>query len=514
MPEMKVIAMYLPQFHRLRENDEWWGEGFTEWTAVKAAEPLFEGHDQPRVPLNDNYYDLLDKETMKWQSGLMKKYSIYGMCFYHYWFKDGRKILEKPAENLLKWNDIDMPFCFSWANEPWTRTWSKLNYKNVWSSKFENAAEEKTFKSGVLLEQNYGEEKEWEEHFDYLLPFFQDSRYIKIENKPVFIFYRPLSIPCLERMVEYWRKLAEEAGFKGIYCIGTNILGNKSLNAVLIQEPQYTMLRNFDKKYGTVDRNIEKYIDGKELWKLILKRQNRTDEKMYFGGFSGYDDTPRRGVSGTVVDNLDVNEFYSNLVQLLYKNEQCGSEITFINAWNEWGEGMYLEPDTKNGYKYLETVQRAMENYRTEGACLKANDSAAKSIETDLIVERYRSYWRIFNSWLTLKEEGKRLDEYLKNKGYYQIAIYGIGMVGLHLVKELEGSSVSIKYGIDQRGNNIHQVFPVYRREDELPEADAVIVSVTYEYGEIYQYLKDRLKCPIISLEEVVDESLVFDNGK
>ena len=118
MPEMKVIAMYLPQFHRLRENDEWWGEGFTEWTAVKAAEPLFEGHDQPRVPLNENYYDLLDKKTMEWQSELMKKYSVYGMCFYHYWFKDGRRILEKPAENLLNWNNVDMPFCFSWANEP------------------------------------------------------------------------------------------------------------------------------------------------------------------------------------------------------------------------------------------------------------------------------------------------------------------------------------------------------------------------------------------------------------
>ena len=118
---MKVIAMYLPQFHRVKENDEWWGEGFTEWTAVRGAKQLFNGHYQPRIPQNRNYYDLLEKDTMLWQASLMKQYGIDGMCIYHYWFKDGRKILEKPAENLLQWKDVDMPFCFSWANETWAR---------------------------------------------------------------------------------------------------------------------------------------------------------------------------------------------------------------------------------------------------------------------------------------------------------------------------------------------------------------------------------------------------------
>ncbi len=112
---MKIIAMYLPQYHRTPENDEWWGEGFTDWEAVKKAKPLFEGHNQPRVPLNDNYYDLLEKNTMQWQADLMHEYGIDGMCIYHYWFKDGRQVLEKPAENLLRWTDIDMPFCFCWA---------------------------------------------------------------------------------------------------------------------------------------------------------------------------------------------------------------------------------------------------------------------------------------------------------------------------------------------------------------------------------------------------------------
>lgn len=126
---MKIFTMYLPQFHRTLENDAWWGEGFTDWVSTKNVAPLFSGHVQPRIPLNSNYYDLTEKETMKWQAELMHQYGIDGMCIYHYWFKDGRKVLEKPAENLLKWKDIDMPFCFYWANESWARSWSNVPEK-------------------------------------------------------------------------------------------------------------------------------------------------------------------------------------------------------------------------------------------------------------------------------------------------------------------------------------------------------------------------------------------------
>ena len=155
---IKIISMYLPQFHRVKENDEWWGEGFTEWTAAKQAHPLFENHYQPHIPLNQNYYDLLDKKTMQWQADLMKKYGIDGQCIYHYWFKNGRQILERPAENLLHWTDIDMPFFFCWANESWARTWSHLRNRTPWSTELE--PKQKAGDNGVLLEQQYGEEKE------------------------------------------------------------------------------------------------------------------------------------------------------------------------------------------------------------------------------------------------------------------------------------------------------------------------------------------------------------------
>lgn len=216
----KVLAMYLPQFYRTKENDEWWGEGFTDWTTVRGAKPLFDGHIQPEVPLNENYYDLLDKETMRSQINLMQKHGIDGICIYHYWFKEGRQILEKPAENLLGWKDLNTQYCFCWANETWARTWSNFGDSNVWAAKYEKNRNYDD--GGILLEQQYGNSKEWDKHFDYLLPFFKDERYIKYEDKPVFVIYRPKLIFCLEEMIELWNLLAKENGFSGVYFIFAN----------------------------------------------------------------------------------------------------------------------------------------------------------------------------------------------------------------------------------------------------------------------------------------------------
>ena len=165
---MKVIAFYLPQFHTIPENDEWWGKGFTEWTNVKAAKPLFEGHVQPRIPLNNNYYNLLDDEVMEWQVELARQYGVYGFCFYHYWF-DGHMLLEKPMENMLNSDKINFPYCICWANENWTNAWTANG-------------DVKT-----LIKQTYGDREEWERHFSYLLDFFKDKNYIKENNKPLFV---------------------------------------------------------------------------------------------------------------------------------------------------------------------------------------------------------------------------------------------------------------------------------------------------------------------------------------
>ena len=233
---MKIIAMYLPQFHRTPENDEWWGEGFTEWTAVRNAKPLFEGHSQPQAPLDEKYYNLLEKNTMIWQSELMHKYGVDGMCIYHYWFKDGRKILEKPVENLLQWKDIDMPYCLCWANETWARSWSGLKGKNTWADKFEQKNENS---KDILLEQKYGTEEAWEEHFEYFYKFFCDERYIKIDGKPLLLIYKINTIARLDDMILLWRELAREKGFPDIYVVGAEAenVPDGILDANLIKQP-------------------------------------------------------------------------------------------------------------------------------------------------------------------------------------------------------------------------------------------------------------------------------------
>ena len=193
---MKIITFYLPQFHEIPENNKWWGEGFTEWVNMKKAKPLFDNHYQPRVPLNKNYYNLLDIDVMRWQAKIASEAGIYGFCFYHYWF-DGHMLLEKPMENFLNHPEIDINYCISWANEDWTNAWVTSNSK-------------------TLISQTYGNEQDWEKHYQYFKPFFQDKRYIKEDGKPFLILYRPEIIPCLNEMLDYWRKRAIDDGFKGL----------------------------------------------------------------------------------------------------------------------------------------------------------------------------------------------------------------------------------------------------------------------------------------------------------
>ncbi len=363
---MKVIAMYLPQFHRIPENDAWWGEGFTEWTAVKNAKPLYEGHEQPRVPLNDNYYDLLDKNTMEWQASLMHEYGIDGMCMYHYWFKDGKRLLEKPAENLLKWTDIDMPFCFCWANETWARSWSDAEkwVKNAWADTFEpdRAVDTTTDQKGILVKQEYGDQHDWTEHFEYLLPFLREERYIRIDDRPVIIIYRATEIDCIGEMICCWRQLALDNGLNGLFIMGGGIDRDISdyVDAIFYRTPAdlYKLFR----RYPGRDKNSIPF-SYKDVWNAILDYVPLYNAKPYFVGITGYDTTPRQGKKATIYEGVSPDVFEENLYELLIKSDFYGSDMVFINAWNEWGEGMYLEPDTKWEYSFLESVQNVKKKY-------------------------------------------------------------------------------------------------------------------------------------------------------
>ncbi len=492
---VKAIALYLPQFHRVSENDEWWGEGYTEWTAVKQAEKLFSEHYQPHVPLHKNYYDLLDKKTMDWQAQLMKKYNVYGMCFYHYYFQDGRKILEKPSENLLQWTDIDMPFCFSWANQPWVRSWSKFYQGGgFWNSKIEK----KQGKNGdeILLRQRYGAEKEWTEHFYYLLPFFKDKRYIRINDKPVFIIYRPADIECLADMIDKWNILANENEIKGIYFIGTNV--NCPCMDSLLRQKMYDseMLVN----------NREDY---EEACYRIIQTELQQDDDAYLCGFPGYDDSPRRGENGIVIENSTPDKFYSLMKVLCYLTEKKGKEFVFVNAWNEWGEGMHLEPDEKYGYAYLEALKKALDDYKD----FKEDDLDMERIghtesEQSISIRRNANMVKALDKWLCIKETGKTLVSFFKKNKFQDVAIYGIGILGRHLITELEhDENINIVYGIDRRKNEslLMYSFPIYGVNQKLPQVDLIVVTVIHDYDKVCMTLRRWYDGKIVSLKEIID---------
>jgi len=369
---IKPIAFYLPQFHEIAENNQWWGKGFTEWTNVKSAIPLFRQHQQPKVPLDNNYYDLLDRKTMLWQAELAKKYCVYGFCMYHYWFKDGKKLLEKPAENLLQWKEIDIHYCFSWANESWIRTWSKRG-GNDWNELYDKKlGKHEQMTNGMLMEQDYGDVSEWKKHFEYLLPFFKDSRYIKVTNRPMFLIYRPLSIDCLKEMLSWWEKWAVENGFDGMYILSTNadVEGNQYIQGVVKYEPtcvwqevfgwQTYLQANIGKIRKKILGSCLKKYNYDKIWKGILKKY-QFKKNTFPGALVNFDDTPRRGKNGAVFVNATPDKFYRYFSELL---RQCRDfykqEYVFLTAWNEWAEGAYLEPDNENQYAWLEAVREAV----------------------------------------------------------------------------------------------------------------------------------------------------------
>ena len=354
--EISTVAMYLPQFHRIPENDRWWGEGFTDWVTVKNARPLRDGHRQPIAPLGGRYYDLTEKETMEWQAGLAEEYGIDGFCFYHYWFGDGELLLERPAENLLGWKDIPMKFCFCWANETWARSWSAVKDSNPWADAFESegTGDGADNESSILIEQRYGDEGSWDDHFAYLMRFFRDDRYITVDGKPLMLIYKPELIDCLGEMTDRWRSLAEKEGLPGLYIIGLNMTAQDDhLDAALISAPAGYI--DFDGLEEPEEGG--RWTDAASVWERGLDAGPVGNMKTYYGAFAGYDDSPRRGKNGIILGGNSPEVFRNNLVRMMRKNLIAGNDIQFINAWNEWGEGNMLEPDETYGYSFLEAVR-------------------------------------------------------------------------------------------------------------------------------------------------------------
>lgn len=360
---MKIIAFHLPQFHAIPENDLWWGKDFTEWTSTKKAKPLYKNHYQPKVPLNNNYYNMLEDEVMEWQMKLAEKYGIGGFCFYHYWFC-GKKLLEKPIERLLNNHNANLPYCLAWANEPWTRAWNG-----------------KEGEKEILLPQDYGDEKDWIEHFNYLLQFFKDDRYIRINGKPVFLIYRSYNILKCNHMINTWNRLAKENNLNGLYMITMETgheIDNRHMtfDASVEFEPMKT-LKGWQDWINKTYYNLKilektenmpffyKYFLNKisydECYDIITKREHKGNKKVYLGAFQGWDNTARKGIYGYITEGGSPSKFQKYLSLQIQRSKKLNNELLFINAWNEWSEGTYLEPDKKYGFAYLHAIKNAID---------------------------------------------------------------------------------------------------------------------------------------------------------
>lgn len=364
---VKILAMYLPQYHEVAENSKFWGKGFTDWVSVKKAEPLFEGHNQPRTPKNENYYDLSKNENIAWQIAKAKEYGVYGFGIYHYWFSSEKQLLVKPAELILNNHDLDIPFFFAWDNASWRRTWSKFR-GNAWAP-LEDAKQKKTGQPSVMIEYKLGTEKDWKIHFDYLLEYFKDDRYIKVDGKPLFEIFNYSE--DIYKMHQYWDSLAKENGFNGIEIVykksALYTLPNECIN--FCYEPQNSgwgagwKLWSFKilSILGLAGKNGPLKYSYDAIWKkIIVQAKARAKMNEWHGAFVTYDDTPRRGRQGRVVLGATPDKFEEYLTQLIDIVREQGKEYILLTAWNEWGEGAMLEPTQDEGEAYLKALRAAV----------------------------------------------------------------------------------------------------------------------------------------------------------
>ncbi|WP_418637575.1 glycoside hydrolase family 99-like domain-containing protein [Winogradskyella sp.] len=355
MTNLRPIAFVLPQFHPIPENDLWWGKGFTEWTNVTKATPLFEDHYQPHLPTDLGFYDLRLPQAREAQAAIAMEHGIYGFCYYHYWF-NGKRLLDQPLDGMLKQKDLDMPFMLCWANENWTRRWDGLDNE-------------------ILIKQEYGLDDD-AAHIRWLCEaVFSDERYIKVDGCPVFMVYRQDLFPDMKKTATLWREIAvKEYGFKGLYlCVAESF--NKNVNPetinfdALVEFSPHQVIKHKLKQPPSLLEKIgirksSQTLDLRDFKRGVqdcLERETPS-YKLYRCVTPSWDNTARKGDKGAVAIGSTPEVYFQWLKAIVNKFKPYSQEenFVFINAMNEWAEGNHLEPCTKYGKGYLEATKKAL----------------------------------------------------------------------------------------------------------------------------------------------------------
>lgn len=351
---VRVIAFYLPQFHPIPENDVWWGKGFTEWTNVRNARPLFRGHYQPRVPADLGYYDLRIPQVRETQAEMAREAGIEGFCYWHYWFGHGKQLLERPFNEVLRSGKPDFPFCLGWANETWSGIWHGQPGR-------------------VLMEQTYPGVEDYNRHFYANLDAFLDDRYIRINDKPLFYVYRPFNIPNTDVFLDCWRELAAKNGLPGIHFVGASYDARQArkvielgYDAIHTHWQKSIMLHDHLLQFAW-NKFAELTLNGKfkmSIWDyedFAAKFSNELDSQPNYCPtlLSGWDNSPRSGRRGQIFVNYSPETFDVHVKNVLKRIEKKAPEtnIAFLKSWNEWAEGNYVEPDVKYGWDFLNVLK-------------------------------------------------------------------------------------------------------------------------------------------------------------
>lgn len=380
--KVRIIALYLPQFHPIPENDEWWGKGFTEWTNVVKARPLFRGHYQPRLPADLGFYDLRLPEIREQQAALAKDAGIEGFCYYHYWFGKGRQLLERPFNEVLQSGRPDYPFCLCWANHDWTnKTWKK-------GSSLRH--------DSMIMQMDYSMD-DHRNHFYSLLPAFKDRRYIKVDGKPLFAVWAPRSIPDAKRFIDLWQQLARENGLEGLHFVGHTdntgkALAGKKANYYSADKAmdyyQSVLDLGFDAVMSSGYRRAMGLAEGRlrMMWKMLTTKTfapsytkmdysrlmdhyyvaEDAEECVYPTLLPQWDRTPRAGRKAEILVDSTPEKFQHTMekAMALVASKAPEHRLLFLKAWNEWGEGDYVEPDQKYGHGWLEAMKNAQLKFK------------------------------------------------------------------------------------------------------------------------------------------------------
>lgn len=359
---IRLLALYLPQYYPFPENDKWWGKGFTEWTNVGKAKPLFPGHYQPKVPADLGYYDLRLPIVREEQAQMAKEYGIEAFCYWHYWFGSGRKLLTRVFEEVVASGRPDFPFCLAWANHSWEK---KL---------FDKSGDDT-----LLMKQEYPGIRDYIRHFYYLLDAFKDNRYVKVNGKPFFMIFNPDEIPDIEQFITLWNRLARKNGLEGIHFVA-------QLRECKLQHADDYIRRGFDavnidRKKDFYNKDISFFYKVYlKLFRMFFRIPNVIDYSVAARSFTNeedrrkevyptiipnWDHSPRSKNSGFILKNPTPEQFGKHVEAVCanVKDKPLEERIAIVKSWNEWGEGNYLEPDLKYGRQYLETLRDKINQY-------------------------------------------------------------------------------------------------------------------------------------------------------